>query len=102
MGGPWFTLSLGILAGVMIVSYVAVPARLIGAKQSQSRRDRLTTSLVSGVPGATVCLSPYILGRLGLLMLTLQAGATGAVWAIKMSASLTGARQKRGAPSQGT
>ena len=30
-GQPWFTLSLGIVVGVMIVSYVAVPARLIGA-----------------------------------------------------------------------
>ena len=40
-GRPWFTLSLGIIVGVMMVSYVAVPARLIGAakrKQSQARQ----------------------------------------------------------------
>ncbi len=118
-GRPWFTLSLGIVTGVMMVSYVAVPARLIGVKKTQSRRDKLTTSLVSSVLGATVCAPPYILGRLGLLMLgssallipgivlialgvTLQAGATGAVRAIKMSASLTGARQPRAAPPQRT
>ena len=118
-GRPWFTLSLGIVTGVMMVSYVAVPARLIGVKKTQSRRDKLTTSFVSSVLGATVCAPPYILGRLGLLMLgssallipgiilialgvTLQAGATGAVRAIKMSASLTGARQSRSGPPQRT
>ena len=106
-GRPWFTLSLGIIVGVMMVSYVAVPARLIGAaKRKQSRRDKLSTSVVGGALSATVCTPPYILGRLGILMLgssllfipgifvlalgvTLQAGATGAVRAIKMSATLT-------------
>ena len=105
-GRPWFTLSLGIVVGVMMVSYVTVPARLIGAKRKQSRRDRLSTSVVGGALGATICTPPYILGRLGILMLgssvlfipgilvlavgvTLQAGATGAVRAIKMSATLT-------------
>ena len=118
-GRPWFTLSLGIVTGVMMVSYVAVPARLIGVKKTQSRRDKLTTSVVSSVLGATVCAPPYLLGRIGLLMLgssallipgiilialgvTLQAGATGAVRAIKMSASLTGARQSRSGPPQST
>jgi hypothetical protein len=65
----------------------------------------------------TVCAPPYLLGRLGILMLgsrallipgiifiavgvTLQAGATGAVRAIKMSASLTGAAAPSG-PSRG-
>ena len=106
-GKPWFTLSLGIIVGVMMVSYVAVPARLIGAaKRKQSRRDKLSTSVVGGALSATVCTPPYLLGRLGILMLgsslllipgifvlalgvTLQAGATGAVRAIKMSATLT-------------
>ena len=57
-GRPWFTLSLGVVVGVMMVSYVAVPARLIGAKPAQSRRDRLTTSVVSSVLGATVSPRP--------------------------------------------
>jgi hypothetical protein len=116
-GRPWFTLSLGIVAGVMMVSYIAVPARLIGVKKTQSRRDRIATTMVGGVLGATVSAPPYILGRVGLLMLgssallipgivlvalgaTLQAGATGAVSAIKMSASLTGAGHSRSAPPQ--
>ncbi len=105
-GRPWFTLSLGIIVGVMMVGYVAVPARLIGAKRKRTRRDKLSTSVVGGALSATVCTPPYILGRLGILMLgssllfipgifvlalgvTLQAGATGAVRAIKMSATLT-------------
>ena len=104
---PWFALSLGIVVGVMMVAYVAVPARLIGVKPVQSRRDTLTTSAVAGALGATVCTPPYVLGRVGLLMLgskalfipgifvfavgiTLQASATGAVRAIKLSVKLAG------------
>jgi hypothetical protein len=66
-GSPWFALSLGIVTAVMMVSYVAVPARLIGApKPAQPRREKLITSLVSGVLGATVSTPPWILGRVGL------------------------------------
>ena len=108
-GRPWFTLVLGVVCGVMMLCYVAVPARLLGGKPVQSRREKLTTSAVGGALGATVCAPPYLLGRLGLLMIgskallipglvliavgaTLQAGATGAVRAIKMSARLTAGR----------
>jgi hypothetical protein len=104
-GRPWFGLSLGIVVAVMMVCYVAVPARLIGMKTTYSKRDKLAASAVGGAIGAVVCTPPYVLGRLGLLMLgshtffiagcvvfaiglTLQAGATGAVKAIKMSAKL--------------
>jgi len=113
-GHPWFGLSLGIVVGVMMVSYVAVPARLIGGKPARSRRDKLTTSALGGAIGATVCTPPYLLGRVGLLMIgskallipgivviaigaTLQAGATGAVRAIKMSASLATGHEPRSA-----
>jgi hypothetical protein len=112
-GRPWFTISLGIVVGVMMVSYVAVPSRLIGAKPpQQARRDKLAGAAVGGALSATVCTPPYVLGRAGILMLgssalpvfiagiivvsvgvTLQAGATGAVRAIKMSATLTAARR---------
>jgi hypothetical protein len=105
-GRPWFAISLGIVVGLMMVSYVAVPARLIGAtKRKQSTRDKLSASVIAGALSATVCTPPYMLGRLGILMLgsslwlipgifvlalgvTLQAGATGAVRAIKMSVKL--------------
>jgi hypothetical protein len=103
---PWFALCLGIVIGVMMVCYVAVPSRLIGIKPTTSRRDKLTASALGAALGATVCTPPYLLGRMGILMLgsklllipgivalvlgfTLQAGATGAVRAIKMSVTLT-------------
>jgi hypothetical protein len=108
-GRPWFGIVLSIVVGVMMLGYVAVPSRLIGIKPAQSKRDKLATSAVGGVIGATVCTPPYLLGRVGLLMLgskvlfipgifvlavgvSLQAGATGAVRAIKMSAKLTAGR----------
>jgi len=68
-GKLWFALSLGIVVGVMMVCYVAVPARLIGVKATQSRRDKLAASAVGGVIGAVVCAPAYVLGRVGLLML---------------------------------
>jgi hypothetical protein len=106
-GKPWFGLSLSIVLAVMMISYVAVPSRLIGMKALHSRKDRLTATAVSGAIGAVVCTPPYLLGRVGILMLgskallvpgiilvavgfTLQAGATGAVKAIKMSTKLVG------------
>ena len=102
-----------------MVSYVAVPSRLIGSKPpKQSRRDKLSTTAVSGALSATVCTPPYLPGRLGILMLgssavlvfifglfavslgvTLQAGATGAVRAIKMSATLTATRRPTDTPA---
>jgi hypothetical protein len=114
-GRPWFGIVLSIVVGLMMLCYVAVPARLIGGKPRQSRRDKLTTSAVGGAIGATVCTPPYLLGRVGLLMLgskilfipgifvfaigvTLQAGATGAVRAIKLSVSLTAGRHSDEAP----
>jgi hypothetical protein len=104
-GRPWFTLALGIVIGLMMVCYVAVPSSVIGVKPTMSRRDKLTASAVSGALGAVVSTPPYMLGRIGILMLgsnvlfipgifvvalgfTLQAGATGAVKAVKLSAHL--------------
>jgi hypothetical protein len=111
----WFGLSLSIVVGIMMVCYVAIPSRLIGMKAAVSKRDKLTASLVGGAVGAVVCTPPYALGRIGLLMLgsstlivfilgvifftvglTLQAGATGAVKTVKMSAKLVSGRQLPG------
>ena len=67
--------------------------------------DKLWTTIVSGAISVTVCTPPYALGRVGVLMLgskvrlipgllvlavgvTLQAGATGAVSALKLSVTL--------------
>ena len=45
-GRPWFGIGLSLVVGLLMVCYVAVPARLIGGKPRQSRRDKLTTSAV--------------------------------------------------------
>ena len=108
-GSWWFAISLSAVIAVMMVCYVAVPGRLIGVKTTRSKRDKLTATVVGGVIGAVVCTPPYLLGRIGLIMLgshtlfipgviliaiglTLQAGATGAVKTIKVSAKLVSGR----------
>jgi hypothetical protein len=108
-GHPWFAISLGIVVGVMMICYVAVPARLIGVKPVRTRREKLTITAVGGAMGAVVCTPPYVLGRAAILMLgthlllipgvllltiaaMLQAGATAAVKAVKMTTSLTAPR----------
>jgi hypothetical protein len=107
--GHWpFVISQSIVVGVLMLCYVAVPARLVGVeKQVQSRRDTLAATAVGGAVGAVVCSPPYMLGRVGILMLgwpyvfwlgvvliivgaTLQTGATSAVKAVKFSAKLVG------------
>jgi hypothetical protein len=106
-GLRWFALSLGIVIGVLMLTYVAVPARMVGisTKRSGTRKDQITSTLVSSAVGAIVCTPPYVLGRVGLIMLgssnlavlgglllavglALQAGAQGAVKAIKVSSKL--------------
>jgi hypothetical protein len=104
-GHPWFALSLGIVIGVMMLTYVAVPARIVGVKPVGSRRDKIAAAAIGGTLGALVCAPAYVIGRIGILLLgshvlfalgvvllvvgfTLQAGASGAVKAIKMSAKL--------------
>jgi uncharacterized membrane protein len=111
-GKFWFAVALGIVVGIMMVCYVAIPSRLIGMKAIVSKRDKLAATVVGGAIGAVVCTPPYALGRVGLIMLgssthvifvlgviffavglTLQAGATGAVKTVKMSAKLVSGRQ---------
>jgi uncharacterized membrane protein len=104
-GEGWFAVSLGIVVGVMMLSYVAVPSRLVGIKSDRSRRDKVSAAAVGGAIGALVCSPPYTLGRIAILMLgshtfrvlavilliiamILQTGATSATKAIKFSAKL--------------
>lgn len=104
-GKPWFTIALGIVVAVMMATYVAVPSRIIGTKTDASTRDKLSASAVGGAIGAVICAPPYMLARIGILLLgsptlfalgivlivvglILQSGATGAVKAVKMSSKL--------------
>jgi hypothetical protein len=104
-GQAWFALPLGIVIGAMMLTYVTVPARIVGIKPAGSRRDKMAAAVIGGTLGALICSPAYIIGRIGILLLgsnvlfalgvvllalgfTLQAGATGAVKAIKMTAKL--------------
>ena len=111
IGPYWFAVTMSIAIGILMITYVAVPSRMIGLrKEPRSRRDRIAAAVVSGTVSAIVCTPPYLLARLGLLMLgssvlripgivllaiglTLQAGATSSVKAVKMSATLVAAQR---------
>ena len=101
----WFGLALGIVVGVMMLTYVTVPARVVGIKIDGPSPRQDGGDRIGGTLGASSALHPISLDALGsccsdrravcslgavLLALgfTLQAGATGAVKAIKMSAKL--------------
>jgi hypothetical protein len=105
----WFALSQSIVVGIMMLCYLAVPARIVGidTKKGRSRRDKLAAAAVGGAMGAVICSPPYTLGRFGILMLgwhglfwlgvifivigvLLQTGVTSAVKAVKFSAKLIG------------
>src|SRR5262249_46194504 len=99
-GHWWFATGMSVVIAIMMLAYVLIPSRLIGVKTTYSSADKLKATAVGGAIGAAVCTPPYALGRIGILMLgshilfipgilllalglTLQAGATGAIKAIK-------------------
>jgi hypothetical protein len=108
--GYWpFALAQSIVVGIMMLFYLAVPARIVGLNKERNTntRDKLAATAVGGAIGAVVCSPPYLLGRLGILMLgwhylfgvgiafivvgvLLQTGVTSAVKAVKFSAKLVG------------
>ena len=108
--GHWpFAISQSIVVAIMMVCYLSVPARIVGIdpKKKTNTRDKLAATAIGGAVGAVVCSPPYMLGRLGILMLgwhhlfwlgviliavgaTLQTGVTSAVKAVKFSAKLVG------------
>jgi hypothetical protein len=127
-GLGWFALLLGIVVAVMMVCYVAVPARIVGMRTAtpvtaarSGRGAKLAAAAVTGLFGAIVCTPPYAIARGGILLLgssalfplgvallviglMLEAGATGAVKAIKVSAKLLAGRSPQapgGQPSPG-
>ena len=111
-GIGWFTVLLGTVLGIMMVCYVAVPARIVGVQTAKttassglSGRDKLAAATVSGAFGAVLCAPAYLIARGGIVLLgshdlfelgaallvlglILQAGVTGAVKAVKVSAKL--------------
>ena len=105
-GSWWFALSLSIVIAIMMLTYVTVPARLVGIKSNYSRRDKLAATAVGGAVGAIVCSPPYLLGRAGIVLLgirhlfvlgvvliviavPLQTGAVTATKAVKFDREVT-------------
>jgi hypothetical protein len=118
-GPGWFALLLGVVLAIMMVCYIAVPARIVGmpagepgkaaGTRGSGRGAKLAGAAVTGLFGAVVCTPPYAIARGGILLLgssalfplgvallviglMLEAGATGAVKAIKVSARLLAGR----------
>ncbi len=104
-GTFWFALCMGIMAGVLMFAYIAIPSRLLGLQPNQSRKDKMSAAAVGGAIGAIICSPPYALARIAILMIgshtfrylavllliiamVLQTGATSAVKAVKMSAKI--------------
>ena len=103
-GRGWFSLILGIVVAVMMVTYVTVPAAIVGVRSAHSPRDKITTAAVGGAVGAVLCSPPYALGRVGIVLLgthffvvglvllivavPIQAGALSATKAVKVSSKL--------------
>ena len=112
-GRWWFTISLSAVVGVMMLTYVSVPARLIGVKTTTVSRQATSSPPRSSAEqwvrwsGRPLCPRPCGILMLGsrilfipgivllTLGLTLQAGTdTGAVKAIKID------REARRGPSR--
>jgi hypothetical protein len=104
-GNWWFALSLSIVLAIMMLTYVTIPARIVGIKSNYSRRDKLAATAIGGAVGAILCSPPYLLGRAGIILLgirhlfvlgvvliviavPLQTGAVTATKAVKFSAKL--------------
>jgi hypothetical protein len=104
-GNWWFALSLSIVIAIMMLTYVTIPARIVGIKSNYSRRDKLAATAIGGAVGAILCSPPYLLGRAGIILLgirhlfvlgvvliviavPLQTGAVTATKAVKFSAKL--------------
>jgi len=122
-GLGWFALLLGIVVALMMVCYVTVPARIVGMPTAapdttgSGRSAKLAAAAVTSLFGAIVCAPPYAIARGGILLLgssalfplgvallviglMLEAGATGAVKAIKVSAKLLAGRSPQTAGDQ--
>lgn len=106
---PWGTLALGVVVALLMICYVAVPARVVGVRKGYKLQEKWTVSLVGSTVGVMVEAPAYIVGRIGILLLgskallplgviliavgiVMQASATGAVRAVKLGSVLLASR----------
>jgi hypothetical protein len=74
IAGVWvFSLTLSVVLGVMLISFVAVPARIIGVKQQKlAPAEAVGRMAVSGTLSAVAMTPGFLLDRLGLILLGLN------------------------------
>ncbi len=72
-GVGWFTLALGAVLVVMSVSFVSVPAQLIGNRYQPPLKEKLTGAAASGAMSAVLTGPGFLLNRLGLLLIGVSA-----------------------------
>ncbi len=72
--GVWiFSLILSIVLGIMLISFVAVPARIIGVKRAKlPPKEALGRAAAGGTLSAVAMAPGFLLGRLGLILLGLH------------------------------
>jgi hypothetical protein len=71
-----FSLVLGAVLTVMVISYVAVPARIIGIKSRKLPPKEAIGRAAAGGTLSAVAITPgFLLGRAGLILLGLQSFA---------------------------
>ena len=100
-GVGWFTLALGAVLMIMSVTFVSVPAQLIGDTYKPPLREKLTGAAASSAMSAVLTSPGFLLNRIGLLLLgvsvlripaiivfsigvALQAAATSGAKAVKL------------------
>ena len=67
-GDPAFSICLSIVLLVMMVSFVSVPAQLIGARTKAPLRVKVTGAAAGGALSAVLTSPGFVLNRLGLLL----------------------------------
>ena len=111
-GEFWYEVALSVLLVAMMISFVAVPAAIIGHRQKRTTKDKVGVTAVAATLSAVAATPGFIFDRLGLLMLgirdlrvlgvvflsigvALQVAGTSSVKAVKLSAHLTSSGRHR-------
>ena len=79
----------------MMLTYVTLPARLVGIRPTGSRVDKLAAAAIGGGLGALVCTPPYVIGRIGILLLGSQSSSRSG-----SSYSRSGSRCRQAQPAR--
>ncbi|MEI8050843.1 MAG: hypothetical protein WCI12_05355, partial [Actinomycetes bacterium] len=72
LGHVWFAILLSLAIVVMLISFVAVPARIIGAApQKLTTKERIGSIAVSGTLSAVAMTPGFVIARIGIVFLGL-------------------------------